>query len=252
MDFENTPIGMDLGYATLTSAGGAAPSPLVAVADGGSPYGHVMEMSVDSSQCSEAWEVQWIQELMAPWVTVSNADSYDPSGTFLRFDIWASSTRPVHIKLYYNSQTSFSDTRNLEIDVTPTTAGSFQTYKVPISQFSITWLTGNPPNAPTSMSFSVKGDPANPASSWPCTSNNVVMLDNIAYAIAPPLSIAVSNDGAVISWATNSAGFALQASPNVTGSVWTNVSSGPTVVGDQNQLRIAPASNKSFYRLICP
>lgn len=252
MDFENFAIGMDPGYSTINSVGGTAPSTLVAVADGASPYGHVMGLAVDSSQCSEAWEVLWNQPLTAPWATTSIAESYVPSGTFLRFDCWASSTRPIHIKLYYNSQTASSDARNLEIDVTPATKGSFQTFNVPISQFVITWLTGNPPNAPTWMTFSVKGDPANPTSSWPCVSNNVVMLDNIAYAIAPPLNIAASNESAVITWPTNSAGFALQASPDFTGSVWTNVGSGSTVVGNQNQLRIAPASNKSFYRLIGP
>ncbi len=160
--------------------------------------------------------------------------------------------RPIRLKLYYSSQTSTADNRNLEVDVTPRVAGSFQSFAVPLSSFSTTSLTGNPPNAPTWMSFAIGGDPANPASTWPCSSNDVVMLDNIAYAIAPQLSIVASNAGTVVLWPTNSVGFALQESQGAIGSGWTNVTASPFVVNGQNQLEVSPASDKHFYRLIGP
>jgi hypothetical protein len=193
----------------------------------------------------------WQQRLVPPLTNSLPASTYDTNSTFLRFDAWVSIAKPIHIRLYYNSQTSFFDTRNLEIDVTPSVAGAFQSFSIPLSSFSVTWLTGNPPNAPTSLYFAMRGDPTN-STIWPCASSDVMMLDNVAYAISSPLAITQSGSGAIVSWPTNSVGFTLQESFASSGAPWTDITNGVSAVGEAYQFTISPATGSRFYRLKGP
>src|ERR1041384_885645 len=167
--------------------GSAPPVVTFATVDGGQPLqGHALRVSVDSSQMTNNWYGAW-----QGWPVASPGVSYDPIHTFLSFDLLVSDLKPVHVKLYYNSVPQ--NTRNLEIDVNPTVVDSFQHFLIPLSAFSVTFFFFDPPAYPTTVEFGIRGRPAMPDTTWGFASNNVFMLDNIIYSIAPALSITASD-----------------------------------------------------------
>jgi hypothetical protein len=173
---------------------------------------------------------------------------YDPAHTFFKFDLLVSQLRPFHVQLQYCG----GDCRDLDVDVNPTAVGSFQTWVVPISAFTPTiYLFGHTgiPAFPTVVEFGIHGEVANSATTWPAAPDNVFMVDNIAYIIAPPLSIAPVSDGLVLSWSTNTTGFVLKQSSDLGGTNWTSVTNAPVVNNGCNQVTLPAAAGQGFYRL---
>src|SRR5439155_26610401 len=68
--------------------------------------------------------------------------------------------------------------------------------------------------------------------------------------VGPPLAIARSGPGVVVSWPAPSTGFNLEQSPTLQG--WTAVTTSPTVVNGRNTVTISPATGTKFYRLHQP
>ncbi len=53
----------------------------------------------------------------------------------------------------------------------------------------------------------------------------------------------------VVSWPADSTGFSLQQSSSLSGPNWVNIPTNPIVVGDQNQIIVAPPMGNDFFRL---
>jgi hypothetical protein len=75
----------------------------------------------------------------------------------------------------------------------------------------------------------------------------------IETEVAPPplLRIIRMGSNAVIAWPNPSTGFELQESAMLPG-MWSNVSQGPTVVGDEKQVTVSATIGGRFYRLQKP
>jgi hypothetical protein len=57
----------------------------------------------------------------------------------------------------------------------------------------------------------------------------------------------------ILSWNTNATGlFLLQEADSLTSTNWANVTNGPTVVGNQNQVILSPLAGSQFFRLAAP
>lgn len=71
--------------------------------------------------------------------------------------------------------------------------------------------------------------------------------------IEPPPVLRITRVGAntVIAWPNPSTGFELQESPMLPG-MWSNVSQGPMVVGDEKQVMVPATMSGRFYRLQKP
>ena len=225
------------------------PIGFIGFVDIGPPYGNAVQLSADSSLCTSNWTATWVA-----WPPSTNSAPYDPARTFVSFDAFASKLKPFWVKLYYNGG-SYVDTRNLQVDVNPPAAGSFQHVSIPLSSFAVTWLTGNPPSVPTAIEFGIRGITTNAALSWGFDSNNVLLIDNLSYVVVPALnagpnlSIWAFGNAVTLSWPTNSTTFALQESFDLSLLTWTNVPAAPVVTNDINQVTIAPAQGRRFYRL---
>jgi hypothetical protein len=217
------------------------------ITDAGPPQGHVLTLSVDSSACNSAWSISWI---LNPHVTFAG---YDPERTFLSFDALASKLKPFSVRLEYVDQGGSFATRDLWITVTPTNAGTFQHYSIPLTAFSTTYLSGNPPDYPTAVYFFIAGDPATPDTSWGFDTNNVLSVDYLSYTVfPPPLSIGAATNGMIVSWPTSVTAFVLQQSSTAEIGSWTDVTNAPVVAGDFNQLIVFPTASQGFYRLRSP
>jgi alpha-tubulin suppressor-like RCC1 family protein len=76
--------------------------------------------------------------------------------------------------------------------------------------------------------------------------------DTPVEIVSPPPQISIASYGAnvILAWTANSAGFILQSTPDLASPVWTTVSPGPVLVGDQF-VAFAPGSGtQKFYRLM--
>jgi hypothetical protein len=144
-------------------------------------------------------------------------------------------------------------TRNLEISITPTNAGTFQHYSVPMSAFSTVYLDGDPPAYPTAIYFGIAGDPAAPDTSWGFNPNNVLSVDNLSYTVVPPpVNIAAATNGVAVSWPVCNTAFVLQRSSTAEIGSWMDVTNATSIVGGVNQLVVSSATGQGFYRLRSP
>ncbi len=224
----------------------APPTIRAAVVDVGPPQNNVLQVSVDASnQIQSSWRAQWVLNLCeAPNVT------YDPTNTFLQFDVLVTALGPVHVRLDY----IYPGSRMLDTDVQPAVTNAFQTFLLPLTAFAETYFppTNAYPQFPTGIEFGIRGDPANPETTWASASNNVFMVDNIIYIIAPPLSITAASGTLSISWPTNAPGFILQQSTSTSfkSSDWTDVTETPAVGNGMNQVGMPADKDQSFYRLV--
>jgi len=77
---------------------------------------------------------------MAPMSGTGPVVSYEPSHTFLKFDVQVSQVRPFHVRLIYAG----GDYQDLDVDVHPTITNDFQTFLVPLTDFTSTvyYVTG--------------------------------------------------------------------------------------------------------------
>lgn len=214
--------------------------------DTGDPaHQNALRFTVDSSASAHGWYADW-----GPSLVPKPVASYDPEHTFVQFELLVYELRPLHVQLSYGGGEPFT-ARGLQVDVNPTVSGSFQRFTLPLTAFQLVSLIGTPPNYPASFQFGIRGDPANPDTTWPSCATNMFMLDNIRYLISPPLSIAGSNNTVAIAWPTNAVGFTLQQSSSYTG-LWTAVTNIPVVVNDQNQVLLQFVAGQNFYRLVGP
>jgi hypothetical protein len=220
--------------------------------DMGSPHGNVLSLSADASLATFNWDVSW-----ALWPRSTNSAPYDPTRTFVNFDAFVSRLKPFWVRLGYNGS-PYPDTRDLQIDVNPTVVGAFQSFSIPLSSFSVTWLTGNPAPLPTMIEFGIRGILTNSALSWGYDSNNVLMIDNLTYVVEPApspppaLSIAVSDNTVAISWPTNATPFVLQETAALDAPSWTVVTNLTVVTNGTNYVNVAPLLGQNFYRLTSP
>jgi hypothetical protein len=77
-----------------------------------------------------------------------------------------------------------------------------------------------------------------------------VSTGGIYTATAPPyLSITTSAATAVLSWPASATGFILQQNPDPSQSMWTDVSGGNAVSGD-NQVVLPRSAGRLFFRLV--
>lgn len=215
--------------------------------DLGPPHGNVLCLQADSSyQVHNAWTAGC---MLSPPPTPTAV--YDPAHTFLKFDVLVPRPRPFHARLgFANTNT---DDRSLDIDVTPAATNVFETFLLPLSAFTTTTnaLRGSPPpNFPGILIFSISGDPANPAATWPSAADDMFMVDNIAYLVSPPLSISSLGETLVVSWPTNTTGFVLQQTVDFKN--WSAVTNTPFLGSGMNQVVLSPASAAGAYRLSGP
>ncbi|HEY3930995.1 MAG TPA: hypothetical protein VGM58_01350 [Verrucomicrobiae bacterium] len=70
--------------------------------------------------------------------------------------------------------------------------------------------------------------------------------------VAPPPQISIIAYGAnvILAWTANSDGFVLQSTPDLAAPVWTTVSPGPVLVGDQFEALAPGSGTQKFYRLM--
>lgn len=212
----------------------------------GAPHSNVLNVLVDASSQTQYWKAMWVLD-MSPAPDIP----YDPTHTFLKFDVLVSLRRPAHVQLVFSSG---SDYRQLETDVYPTASNSFQTFVIPISSFAITSSTSpDLPHEPTFIEFGLEGDPSAPDSTWPSNTNNFIFVDNISYFHQPGLSIGKSNGLLSLCWPTNAFNFVLQQSavPGVPSS-WSAVTNSPAVVNGQLQINVPMTQGGLFYRLSGP
>jgi hypothetical protein len=249
LDFESLNFPFSPAWTYFGSPGPVVTADLFNV---GAPHGNVVLLSADSSLCTSNWTALW-----GAWPRATNTATYDSGRTFVSFDASVSKLKPFWVKLEYDGS-SYQNARNLQIDVSPTVVGSFQSFSIPLASFAVTWLTGNPPDLPTYVEFGIRGDLSNGALSWGLDSNNVLMVDNLSYFVVPAsnagpvLNIAVSDDLLMISWLTNGTVFALQESVDLNPPGWTNVASLPAVTNGMNCVSLAPVPGRRFYRLRTP
>jgi hypothetical protein len=80
------------------------------------------------------------------------------------------------------------------------------------------------------------------------------MADNLTVTPGPPALRLVSSGaaGLVFAWPVATPGFTLQEIGSLGGGVWSNLTSVPVVVVDENQVTLLPESSPRFYRLIRP
>lgn len=214
--------------------------------DIGAPYNHVLCLAVDASSETQA---QWTAEVVFPLLNLPSVE-YDPAHTFLRLDLLGSELRPINIRIEYAAS---GDVRDLDVAVTPASTNSFQTFLIPLCGFTNTvWvLTGTGVSGtPTALQFGISGDPAHPDTTWPSAPGDSFMMDNIAYIVSPPLSITLAGDDVLVSWPTNTTGFALQQSGDPNTANWTMVTNTPVLLGGVNQVVLPIVTGPYFYRLV--
>lgn len=224
------------------------PPPNETIVDIGPPHNHVAQVQVDSSNQESKWYGAW-HVSPSPWLAPTVV--YDPAHTFFKFDLLTSQLRPVCVIILY-AEAGWFDVRELDLDVSPTATNSFQTFCLPLSAFTETIFSfgnTNIPPFPVGLEFRIIGDPANPATTWPSAADNVFMIDNLAYIIAPPLSIEPAGDNVVLSWPMNTNGFVLQQSSEAGGADWTTATNAPVLTNDVNQVSLPKVAAQGFYRL---
>jgi hypothetical protein len=211
----------------------------------GDPTHHkVLRFTSDSSASAYGWYTDWTAMLV-----VKPVSSYDPEHTFVEFDLLVYELRPLHIQVSYAISDPFT-LRGLQLDITPAVTGSFQRFTLPLTAFQVAHLIGTPPNYPASMQFGIRGDPANPDTTWPSCATNMFLLDNIKYIVSPALSIQSSNNAVILSWPTNAIGFTLQQNSAFATEGWTAVTNAPIIVNGQSQVLLSEISGRSFFRLV--
>jgi hypothetical protein len=216
-----------------------------ATVDVGAPHNHVLQVQVDSLSPTNPWTAYWV---MAPMSGTGPVVNYDPSHTFLKFDVQVSQVRPFHVRLIYSG----GDFQDLDVDVHPTITNDFQTFLVPLTAFisTIYYITYTAfPAFPTGLNFGIHGDPADPPSTWPPASDNTFRVDNIAYIISPRLSIARAGENVLLSWPTNSDGFVLQQNANPGTPTWQTVTNTPVVNNGVNQVMLPATGAEALFRL---
>jgi hypothetical protein len=71
--------------------------------------------------------------------------------------------------------------------------------------------------------------------------------------IVPRLSISLTQTNtALLSWPTNSVGFALQQNSDLTTTNWVNVTNSISLAGTNNQVIAEPFDGCNFFRLVHP
>ncbi len=216
--------------------------------DIGAPHGHVLRVNVDASRTQFAWT---ISHYLSGCPGTAPSVTFNPTNTFIKFDALVSQPRPLHVRLEYNALGM--DNRNLNLDVNLNAAAAFQTFALRLSDFadSTNIISGKGfPQFPSAMIFGIRGDPADPANTWPMAADNMFMVDNLSYIIEPALSIAAWDGGVVVSWPTNASGFVLQQSVDLNN--WAVVTNVPVASSNMNQVIMGAEGTQSFYRLGWP
>ena len=247
-DFENSIVPFCYDGSGAIGPMGPAPSITPAILDLGPPQNHVFQVQINSTnQTQYPWSAWW-SFLGCPGS--APAVAYDPAHTFFKFDLQVSLLHPVHVRLEYASSLA---TRDLDVDVTPTVTNSFQTFVVPISAFTPTVYiiagTGMPA-FPTALDIGLRGDPANPETTWPSAPDNTFMVDNISYIICPPLTIQGQPHAVTVSWPTNTPGFLLQETTAACAGSWSTVTNAPLETNGVNQVVVPANGAGGFFRLI--
>lgn len=71
-----------------------------------------------------------------------------------------------------------------------------------------------------------------------------------AVRVPPRLSLACATNSVILSWPTNSTGYALLQNTELGSTNWTAVTNSVRVIGGQNQVILSPAAGNAFFRLI--
>lgn len=241
-------------FCSCTSAvnarvGDQPPIATTTITNSGGTQGNYLLMTVDSAQTTELWTAMCYQ---TPCAVPSPPVVLDPRHTFLKCDVLVSKLRPVTICLYYQCSLTGGNS-SLCLQVEPSVVGSFQTFLVPLwpcvtnfNNCSGTFV----PGFPTSFMFYIRGDPANPDTTWPSAPDNIVAIDNIAVIIQPVLDMAVSQDNVTLSWPTNATGFVLQQTVDLNN--WVTVTNAPVLTNGVSQVVVSPAAPQSSFRLSGP
>jgi len=210
------------------------------------PHGKVLQLVVDASNQTNKWSSDW--QRVSFQVAITN---YDPAHTFLKFDAMVNRLRPVHAQIQFCG----ADCRDLDIQVQPTATNVFETFLVPLTAFTnreyILSGRGFPPY-PTTFQFGMRGDAANPDTTWPCASNNVLLIDNVKYVVSPRVTISNFADTVVVSWPTNTADFTLQQCRDLGSSDWITVTNAVATTNSSTQVVVPVSAARGFYRLVGP
>jgi hypothetical protein len=227
----------------IATNGGIAPSAGIAITNNGGVEGNFLSLNADASQCSSRWAV-WCRQTPCTTATVRR----DILHVHLKFDAWVSKPRPLQIRLVYQADWP-GGALVMFTQVQPTITNAFQTFLLPFGAFS--WYFNNGSSAfPTAFDFGMIGDPASPETTWPSAPDNMVAVDNVSYIIEPILSMTVSGQNVTLSWPTNTTGFVLQQTVDL--SNWVAVTNAPLLTNGVNQVVVSPVGPQTFFRLLGP
>jgi hypothetical protein len=127
------------------------------------------------------------------------------------------------------------------------------------AQYAVNWhVIGGGGGVSTGAVYSVSGTLGQHDASGPTTGSTYSLTGGFwAFAAvqtpgAPLLTIAYSNNSAIVSWIAPSTGFVLQTNSNLSTTHWVNDLSPVTVSNGSNNVTITPPLGNLFFRLKNP